>query len=70
MMRLRGAPSGKPQFIPWAAAYEPFGQGFARVREFRRRLLQTLSHVLSACSPARLADDEGLILAATIVPQT
>ena len=40
--RLHRVPPGKPQFIAWAAAYEQFGQGFARVRDFRRRFLQTL----------------------------
>jgi hypothetical protein len=39
--RLHRVPPGKPQFIPWATAYEQFGQGFARVRDFRRRFLQT-----------------------------
>ena len=41
--RLHRVPPGKPQFIAWAALHEQFGQGFARVRDFRRRFLQTLA---------------------------
>lgn len=61
--RLHRVPPGRPQFIPWAAAYDQFGQGFARVRDFRRRFLQTLAHVKSAYPSARLdADERGLTL--------
>jgi hypothetical protein len=61
--RLHRVPPGKPQFITWAAAYDQFGQGFARVRDFRRSFLQTLAHVKSAYPSARIATDEqGLIL--------
>src|SRR5262249_38136333 len=61
--RLHRVPFGKPQFIPWAAAYEQFGQGFARLRDFRRQFLQTLAHVKSAYPSARIATDEqGLTL--------
>jgi Plasmid encoded RepA protein len=61
--RLHRVPPGKPQFIPWAAAYEQFGQGFARVRDFRRQFLQTLAHVKSAYPSAHIAADEkGLTL--------
>jgi len=61
--RLHRVASGKPQFIPWSAAYEQFGQGFARVRDFRRKFLQTLAHVKSAYPSARFsADEEGLTL--------
>jgi hypothetical protein len=61
--RLHRVPHGKPQFIPWSAAYDQFGQGFGRVRDFRRRFLQTLAQVKSAYPSARLAADErGLTL--------
>jgi hypothetical protein len=61
--RLHRVLPGKPQFIPWTAAYDQFGQGFARVRDFRRRFLQTLAQVKSAYPSARLATDEqGLTL--------
>jgi hypothetical protein len=61
--RLHRVPPGKPQFIAWATAYEQFGQGFARVRDFRRQFLQTLAHVKSAYPTARIATNEqGLTL--------
>src|SRR5271163_2481031 len=46
--RLYRVPTGKPQFIDWVSLYEQFGQGFARIRDFRRSFLQTLHHVESA----------------------
>jgi len=61
--RLHRVPTGKPQFIAWASLYEQFGQGFARVRDFRRCFLQILHQVESAYPAARLsADDGGLTL--------
>ena len=61
--RLHRVAPGKPQFIPWSAAYDQFGQGFSRVRDFRRRFLQTLAHVKSAYPSARIASSEqGLTL--------
>ena len=61
--RLHRVPTGRPQFIPWSSAYEQFGQGFARIRDFRRRFLQTLAQVKCAYPAARIsADDEGLTL--------
>lgn len=61
--RLHRVPPGRPQFITWVAAYEQFGQGFARIRDFRRRFLQTLGQVKSAYPSARLSADEfGLTL--------
>ncbi len=61
--RLHRVPASKPQFIPWTALHEQFGQGFARIRDFRRSFLQTLHQVQSAYPSARLAADErGLTL--------
>jgi hypothetical protein len=61
--RLHRIPTGKPQFVAWAALYEQFGQGFDRVRDFRRRFLKTLHHVAAAYPTARMsADDTGLSL--------
>jgi replication initiator protein len=56
--RLHRIPTGKPQMITWAAVYEQFGQGFARVRDFRRRFLQTLTHVKSTYPTARIGHNE------------
>lgn len=61
--RLHRVPTGKPQFIAWELMYEQFEQGFARIRDFRRRFLQTLHQVASAYPSAKLsADDRGLTL--------
>lgn len=61
--RLHRVPPGRPQFIPWPAAYDQFGQGYARLRDFRRAFLQTLTHVKAVYPSARFdADDQGLTL--------
>ncbi len=61
--RLHRVPAAKPQFVAWSSLHEQFGQGFARVRDFRRRFLQTLHHVSSAYPASRMsADDSGLTL--------
>jgi hypothetical protein len=61
--RLHRVAVGKPQFITWAAIYDQFGQGFARVRDFRRRFLKTLTQVKCVYPDARLETNEkGLTL--------
>ncbi|MCE9565968.1 MAG: plasmid encoded RepA protein [Planctomycetes bacterium] len=61
--RLHRVPTGKPQFVDWNSLHEQFGQGFARIRDFRRRFLQTLNHVVSAYPTAKISgDDRGLTL--------
>ena len=61
--RLHRVPTGKPQFVAWTSLHEQFGQGFARIRDFRRQFLKTLHHVASAYPAARYsADDGGLTL--------
>lgn len=61
--RLHRVPSKKPQFIAWDTLHEQFGQGFARVRDFRRQFLHTLRQVQSAYPTAHIeADDRGLTL--------
>jgi hypothetical protein len=61
--RLHRVPAGKPQFIAWDSLHEQFGQGFARIRDFRRKFLQTLQHVAAAYPTARMsADDRGMTL--------
>ena len=67
---MPGLPSGCTAYRPASRSlsagqtlHEQFGQGFARVRDFRRRFLQTLHHVQSAYPTARFdADDAGLTL--------
>src|SRR5580698_1715326 len=61
--RLHRINPGRPQQITWLAMYEQFGQGFARLRDFRRNFLQTLHQVHSAYPQARIdADEVGLSL--------
>ena len=61
--RLYRVQPGKPQFVDWASLYGQFGQGFARVRDFRRRFLHTLGQVGAAYPAAKMAaDDRGLTL--------
>lgn len=61
--RLHRIPYGKPQQITWLAMYEQFGQGFARLRDFRRSFLQTLHQVHAAYPQARIeANEVGLML--------
>lgn len=61
--RLHRVPSGRPQFVSWTVLQEQFGQGFARVRDFRRRFLQTIQQVRTVYATARLsADETGLML--------
>ncbi len=61
--RLHRVPVTKPQFVAWDSLHQQFGQGFARIRDFRRRFLQTLHQVSAAYPAARMsADDRGLTL--------
>lgn len=57
--RLHRVSPGKGQFVPWTALYEQFGQGFNRLRDFRRRFLQVLKQVQAAYPDAKLETDEG-----------
>jgi hypothetical protein len=57
--RLHRVPSRRPQFVPWTALHEQFGQGFARIRDFRRRFLHTLAQVTAAYPTAQIRADEG-----------
>jgi hypothetical protein len=61
--RLHRVPTAKPQFVDWNSLHEQFGQGYDRIRDFRRRFLQTLHQVGAAYPTARItADDRGLSL--------
>ncbi len=60
---LHRVPVAMPQFIPWSAVYDQFGQGFGRVRDFSRRFLKTLLQVKSVYPAALLdADQKGMML--------
>ena len=61
--RLHRIPPSKPQFITWAALYDQFGQGFTRLRDFRRMFLQKLVQVKSVYPDAKMdANEKGLTL--------
>jgi len=61
--RLHRVHIGNTQFITWAAMYDQFGQGFARVRDFRRQFLKTLTQVKCVYPDAKLdMDEKGLTL--------
>ena len=61
--RLHRVPPGRPQRITWLAMYEQFGQGFTRLRDFRRQFLHTLHQVKAAYPQARIdADEVGITL--------
>jgi hypothetical protein len=61
--RLHRVPAGKPQFVPWTGLYDQFGQGYTRIRDFRRRFLETLRQVQAVYPQSRLsADERGITL--------
>lgn len=61
--RLHRVSVRKPQLITWKSLYDQFGQGFHRVRDFRRRFLHTLQQVQAAYPSAQFeADEQGITL--------
>ncbi len=67
--RLHRIPTGKPQFVPWSAIYDQFGQGYREIRKFRRDFLKLLLQVKAAYPDARLSDDRrGIVLEASPPP--
>jgi hypothetical protein len=66
--RLHRIPPNKPQFIPWVALYDQFGQGYKEIRKFRRDFLRMLGQVKAAYPGARLFDDRGGMTLETSAP--
>jgi hypothetical protein len=68
--RLHRIPPGRPQFVPWPALHEQFGQGFTRLRAFREHFLEVLRQVASQYPEAKVEVDRqaGLTLAASPPP--
>src|SRR3954447_5383651 len=61
--RLHRVPEGRPQFVPWTALFEQFGQNYKQVRFFRRDFLTTLRQVIATYPAARIeADSKGMTL--------
>lgn len=57
--RLHRIDPGKPQFIPWKAVYQQFGQGFARIRKFREKFFWVLKQAQTQYPAARMEADRG-----------
>lgn len=52
----------RPQFIPWTALYAQFGQGYDRIRDFRRAFLGVLKAVQTQYPEVRFKTDKGGML--------
>ncbi|MFL5280735.1 MAG: replication protein RepA [Rhodopila sp.] len=69
--RLHRIPAGKPQFVPWIALFDQFGQGYKEIRFFRRDFLRLLDLVKGVYPGARLGSDRrGMCLEASPPPVT
>jgi hypothetical protein len=55
--RLHRIPAGAPQFVPWAALYDQFGESFSLIRQFRAFFLRQLCQVQAAYPAARIETD-------------
>jgi hypothetical protein len=67
--RLHRIPVDKPQFVPWTAIYDQFGQGYREIRKFRRDFLSLLIQVKAAYPAARMSNDgRGMTLEASQPP--
>jgi hypothetical protein len=61
--RLHRVPFKRPQFIPWSALKEQFGQGFGRMDNFKAIFRETLRTVYCVYPEARFElDDRGMML--------
>jgi hypothetical protein len=61
--RLHRIAEDRPQFIAWANVYEQFGQGYARIRDFRKKFLLTLRQIRAVYPDSRIeANEKGLTL--------
>ena len=60
--RLHRVGPQRGQFIPWTALHEQFGQGYDRIRDFRRAFLDVLKMVKTQYPQARVKTDKGGML--------
>jgi hypothetical protein len=56
--RLHRVAPERPQFIGWANVYEQFGQGYARIRDFRKKFLLTLRQIRAVYPGCRIETNE------------
>ena len=67
--RLHRIPEGKPQFIPWTALKEQFGQDFGRMNNFKRKFRIAMKQVLIQYMAANIeGDNRGLTLRNSLPP--
>jgi hypothetical protein len=67
--RLHRIPENRPQFITWKALKDQFGQGYARMDNFKRVFRTALTQVLIQYQAARIDEDEqGLTLWNSLPP--
>ena len=61
--RLHRVPESRPQFIPWTALKEQFGQDFGRMDNFKRKFRLAMKQVLTQYTVANIeGDNQGLTL--------
>jgi hypothetical protein len=56
--RLHRIAPDRPQFLSWTNVYEQFGQGYARIRDFRKKFLLTLWQIRAVYPDCRIETDE------------
>lgn len=62
--RLHRVPLKRPQFLPWAALKDQFGEGFRRMNNFKAQFRETIRAVACVYPEARFElDDRGMQLA-------
>ena len=67
--RLHRILPGKPQFVSWSMLHEQFGQGYDKVRFFRRFFLAQLRQVQGAYPDAVISlDGHGMTLEHSVPP--
>ena len=61
--RLHRIPEGRPQFIPWAAVKDQFGQSYGRMNKFKEKFRIAMRQVLIQYQAAKVEEDgHGLTL--------
>ena len=60
--RLHRLDPQRGQFVPWTALHQQFGQGYERIRDFRRDFLTTLKMVKTQYPAALAKTDKGGML--------
>ncbi len=56
--RLHRVEKGKPEFIPWAALKEQFGEGYGEMYKFKQKVRETLKLVHLQYRAARFSEEK------------